>query len=92
VYSERRHSEDMEDETTVTHDCIKQFDEFTVWKHDNAPDTKNDPFFVAMEWNNIANHVRQRMNGIMLTENCFAKLTMLLINPASLHHPDTELK
>ncbi|KAI9279230.1 ribonuclease H2, subunit C [Umbelopsis sp. AD052] len=57
VYSERRHSDDMEDETTANHDCIEIFDEFTVWKHDHAPDTKSDPFFVAMEWNNIATHL-----------------------------------
>ncbi|KAG2174510.1 hypothetical protein INT44_006773 [Umbelopsis vinacea] len=75
VYSERRHSDDMEDETTANHGCIEIFDEFTVWKHDHAPDTKSDPFFVAMEWNNIATHVRQRLKGTMLVGNCFAKLT-----------------
>jgi hypothetical protein len=60
VYAERvdHDSERMEEDAETTHECIDQFDEFTVWKHDSAPDTKTDPFFVAMEWSNIATHVR----------------------------------
>lgn len=81
----------MEDETAVTHDCIEQFEEFTVWKHDNAPDIESDPFFVAMEWNNIATHVRRCMSCIK-PEGMFANLTMLFTTPASLHYPDIKLK
>jgi len=59
VYAERvdHDTERMEEDAEIMHECIDQFDEFTVWKHDNAPDTKTDPFFVAMEWSNIATHL-----------------------------------
>lgn len=60
VYAERvdHETDGLDEEADATHECIEQFDEFTVWKHDSAPDTKTDPFFVAMEWSNISSHVR----------------------------------
>ncbi|CAO3674197.1 unnamed protein product [Umbelopsis vinacea] len=59
VYAERvdHETDGLDEEADVTHECIEQFDEFTVWKHDSAPDTKTDPFFVAMEWSNISSHL-----------------------------------
>lgn len=58
VYSQRLdHDMEETDETEVTHECIETFKEFTVWKHDSAPDESTDSFFTGMEWAGIAGYV-----------------------------------
>lgn len=48
---------DESDETEVTHECIETFKDFTVWKHDSAPEESTDAFFTGMGWAGIAGYV-----------------------------------
>ncbi|KAJ2960253.1 hypothetical protein NQZ79_g4396 [Umbelopsis isabellina] len=58
VYSQRLdHDMDESDETEVTHECIETFKDFTVWKHDSAPEESTDAFFTGMGWAGIAGYV-----------------------------------